>query len=407
MKQLAHGSKTELGLMLSLIVPSLGTVYKYTGLHGTALYVLAVAGVLWVGKKNVFEWFRSTINDRIALSLLGVTFLAIIAAFVTIYPIANSGAVGGGSDADDALDIGATELLNGRYPFYVKTYLGNPIAPLPGAIFLAFPFVLLGTSAYQNFCWLGVFFIVSKRILNDVRSALLLLWTILALSPVVMAMMVTGSDDFSNAIYVLFFILALVFWVTRTDQRIWKPSVAAGFLGLAMASRANFLLLLPLVCIGVARRAGWRAAFRDCAVAVVTFLLCVVPFWGYDPNNFSPVFNQFSKVSQFDYVLPFSGVLIPLLMGLVAVATAYTYTESDASSLLKKLALVLAIPVLCTTALSVSTVGMSGLIWTNYGVFFLPFGALAFWARALATNSTAIPSRHRWSALVGQVKISS
>jgi hypothetical protein len=127
MKHHDLSSKALLGLILSLLVPPLGTVHKYAGIQGTVLYVLIVVGVVWLGKTYVFNWFRSTINEQIALCLFGATLLAIITAFLTIYPIANSGVVGGGSDADDALDIATRELLEGRYPFYVQTYLGNPI----------------------------------------------------------------------------------------------------------------------------------------------------------------------------------------------------------------------------------------------------------------------------------------
>ena len=80
---------------------------------------------------------------------------------------------GKGSDADDALNLAVNELLHGRYPFYARTYLDNPVANLPGTIFLAVPFALLGNSAYQNFFWLMVFFIAVSLSVRSWRLGLM------------------------------------------------------------------------------------------------------------------------------------------------------------------------------------------------------------------------------------------
>src|SRR3712207_7085295 len=52
-----------------------------------------------------------------------------------------------------------------------------------------FPYTTLfrsGNSAYQNLFWLFIFFLFARSFLKNGRFALLLLWTILALSPVVL-----------------------------------------------------------------------------------------------------------------------------------------------------------------------------------------------------------------------------
>jgi hypothetical protein len=86
-------------------------------------------------------------------------FVFVAMALVTwqVYEVVQSGRFGGGSDSDDALVTGVYELAAGRYPYYVKTYLGNPISPLPGALILAAPFVAVGCVALAHVFWLFVF----------------------------------------------------------------------------------------------------------------------------------------------------------------------------------------------------------------------------------------------------------
>ena len=87
-----------------------------------------------------------------------IAFLLVI--FIVIYPNANVGIYGGGSDADDALKIGAKIVLNLENPYRPKTYLGLPITPGLGALFLSIPLYLMENVSYQNSFWL--FFTNSK-----------------------------------------------------------------------------------------------------------------------------------------------------------------------------------------------------------------------------------------------------
>ena len=100
--------------------------------------------------------------------------------------------------------------MNGNYPYYVRTYLGQPPIPMPGAILLALPFVALGYSAYQNLFWLAVLFIVTWSYIGDRLSALGMVLMILALSAIVWHSVVTGIDRLSNGIYVLVAMLWLM-----------------------------------------------------------------------------------------------------------------------------------------------------------------------------------------------------
>ncbi len=193
------------GLAFFLALPSTGLVEKYLGTPLVPVYVLGVLAVLFIGYRPALIWFLTHVSSTRAVWLLVAITAGLVIAFAVVYPIADSGFFGGGADRDDALNLAASELLHGRYPYSEETYLSNPISPLPGAVLLAAPFVLLGNAAYQVFFWLPFFLIVMARWFGSAVVVLALLLTILLLSPVVLRGIVTGSDLLSNSIYVLLF----------------------------------------------------------------------------------------------------------------------------------------------------------------------------------------------------------
>lgn len=157
---------------LSLQLPSLGILQKYLGLTGVAFYLVVSSLILFLLIRHILLRGLPSISETKAIMLLVLTLLAISCGYSVIYPLANSGIYGPGSDCDDALNIAAAELTQGHFPYYLKTYFNNPISPMPGAVLLATPFVLLGTSAYQSIFWLIVFLLTIKTYLNSWRSCL-------------------------------------------------------------------------------------------------------------------------------------------------------------------------------------------------------------------------------------------
>src|SRR5260370_38096939 len=115
-----------------------------------------------------------------------------------VYPKGKVQMGGRGSGGDDGLNLGVNELLNGRHPYSVRTYLDNPISPLPGAILLAIPFVLVGSSAYQNLFWLGVFCFVLFRMMQSWRATLFLFWRFLIVRRVPMNPVLTAGSSRTN-----------------------------------------------------------------------------------------------------------------------------------------------------------------------------------------------------------------
>src|SRR5829696_1085139 len=308
--------------VLWLLIPSLAVVQKFLAIAGVVAYASVVTLVLYIGHRWVFRAFTLRMSEEAVPWLVVATFLALLLMFLIMYPLANSGIVGPGSDRDEALNIASTELLRGHYPYYQETYFGNAISPMPGALLLAIPFVLIGNSAYQNLFWLFVFFLFTISYLNDRRSALLLLWTIIALSPVVLQEFVTGGDYLANSLYVMLAIVWLVRAVLRSDFGGWETLVPAVFLGIALSSRANFATLLPLIFSALVAVSGWKTAAKCVAVTCVTSAAITLPFYIYDPQGFSPLLTAAGKLGDFRSMIPFVGLIVPLVTGLISLVLA-------------------------------------------------------------------------------------
>ena len=376
--------RTFAGLAFCLVIPSCGVIQKYFGNIGLLIYLVAATAILWLVFRYLLELVLSRLSERQAQFLAAVTFVALIAVFALVFPRANVHVAGRGSDADDALNLAVGELLHGRYPYYVQTYLQNSIANFPGAILLAAPFVLLGNSAYQNLFWFGVFFFAVSRLQQSWRGGLILIWIVLLFSPVVMNYVVTGGDDLANSIYVLLFMLT-VRWVSSSDVPAWKRVLAALLVGVGLSSRANFLLVMPQLFAALTIKAGWRAALNYVAGAGAAFAAVTIPFWLYDPADFTPLHAQAHKVAEFQTILPFAGLVVPALGGCIAMALAWRSIKLRRETWLRDCAIVQAFLVVCVATLTIIQTGTLSLTSASYGVFFLFFGVLAFGPKMFET----------------------
>lgn len=361
------------GLIASLAIPSSAIIQKYLGLAGVAVYALAAILALWAALRYGWIEYLADRSERAVIVLALLTFLLLGLAFAMIYPAANAGVMGGGSDADDALNLAARALVAGRYPYGSLTYLGNPISPLPGAIFLALPFVALGNSAYQNLFWLAVFALVMARYLRDGGAALALAWTTLILGPVVVYALVTGQDYLANSLYVLAFS-----WALLNAHGGWERAGWAALLGLALASRANFLLLVPLILAELARRTGRKSALAAVGLALAVATGITLPFYLYEPAGFTPL-HTFGELGRFGTILPGAGVLVPAAAALLALGLALRRGPGGDAAFFRDSAWVQALPVGAGVILSSIAFGRLDLSFAYFGLFFLFFGVAAAW----------------------------
>ncbi len=369
---------------LSLLFPSTAIVQKFFGISGVIAYLVAASFLLWVGYKCIFPAFISKVTDKWAVLLLLLCFLVLLVSFFVIYPIANSGVVGSGSDADEALNTATWELLRGRYPYYPTTYLGNPISPLPGSLVLAVPFVLFGNEAYQNLFWMAAFLVAAAVYLDSFRQSLLLFITAMALSPAILHRYVIGSDHLANSLFVLVFALWTITSCSQAKLAVWKKIAPAVLLGISLSSRTNFVLLLPLILAALAQRSNWKTAVGYVAVVSTSFALVTLPFYLYDPSGFSPL-HTYNKLGQFDRFVPFVGIMVPLIDGVISVLLALK-DNREPGLFFRNCAVVLAFPVVCAVFLSSVRSGRPDCTFASFGIFFLFFGAMAWWPQVLETS---------------------
>lgn len=253
-------------------VGSSGTVQKYAGTAAALVYV-AVATVavplLWpyvdAAAVRLLPGRRGVVAAVVVLACFAV-------ALAIVYPHANTHAAGQGSDRDDSVNVGALRLLHGEYPYSARTYLGLPIAQMPGALLLAAPFAAAASSAWANVFWLAVLVLLLARS-RPAGVAALAVAAAFVVAPALPREYLTGGDLVANTIYV-----TAAAWLAYrfAGGRWWIPVGLA--LGLALASRSNFAFVLLPLAVAVRHVHGMRAAARTLGLAVAAALALTLPF---------------------------------------------------------------------------------------------------------------------------------
>jgi hypothetical protein len=208
--------------------------------------------------------------------------------------------------------------------------------------------------------------------------ALLAFWSLLLCSPVVLNEIVSGGDLLPISIWVLVFTLSL----TNTSCKQRWPWIV--LLGIGLASRINFLLIIPLITGELARLYGLRRGLEYGIWVTIVCGTIVLPFYFYDPPGFSPLHIE-SILMRFEPVLPNVKIVLPLVSGILALLLgALQMRYGTQRSLFWGCALVLAIPVLSVVTFSSVLVGHPEFVYYSwYGV-----GAMVFaWAAAWMPHS--------------------
>jgi len=359
--RVVDSGRAGVALWIALVVPSSFVVHKYGGSAGAIAYALVAAAAVARAPE-----LPARVSDRTVFRFALITLVLVAAVFAVVYPIVDARAPGAGSDDDNTLDLGASALLAGRFPYAQTTYLGNHLHHLAGAFVLAAPFAALGASALQNVFWIPMFFVAVWVETRDSRRALELAWLVLALSPAVIHDIVTGTGYASNAIAV---VLGL-WWLTRTRHR----DLAAAAWGVALASRANFLLLVPIACGWLREHVGPHAALRAAAIVSATVALLTLPFYLHDPQAFTPL-EAADRLLRFGALAPHLGGA--LIASTAALAVALSFGAMDAAALFRRCAWVQAFPAAVGLALSCVQEQRLTLWYARYAAWFAWFALMA------------------------------
>jgi hypothetical protein len=368
----------DVGLVTLLTVPSLFLFDKFGGHLGSVVAFVYVAALIRLSNHPALIGRLDGMSERQARILAGATTLAVIVIFAVLYPLSNSGRFGQGSDNDEALNLATTSLLNGQFPYRQVTYLGNQLSPLPGSLVFASPFVLLGNAAYQMFFWLPLAaFLVWRSWGRHTGRSLAFFWLVALGCPAVLYQVAVGNDYAVNALVVTIFSLMLATAGERNTSTAGTYALAVG-LGVALSSRPNFLLILPLLFSRLWQEQPPRRALGLTALVVGVAVAVTLPFFLYDPEHFSPT-HALSKLSLNRGSSTHMGLIVPILGFVVACALARPAWNKSAGAFLRNAALVQASMVLGVAVVT----GMSQHRWvdlypTIYGQFFLYFGLGAF-----------------------------
>ena len=370
-----------LGFVLCIALPSIGQVAKYASPSVAVVYLVTCFAFFVVARVYVAPRVLPKISDRQVAMLAVAALAAAVGVFTVVYPIADDPtSFRGGSDADDALNLIVHELMQGRYPYYARTYLGNPVTPMPGAMFLAAPFVIIGNSAWQNFFWLCILFVVLKSCFSSGRSALAMMLLVLASSPIVPYAIVTGNDLLANSIYVL--VATLLVMKTADSPVTARPltgMAASVFLGVALSSRFNYFYVLPAVFSALARTRGLKTAIGRTTIALAALAAITMPFYWFDREGFSPLHTigiLSCMESAWSLAPPF---VVAATGGIALVMAVFLRVDDRCVTPLGNIAMVQAFPVCCFVALAYLGGVSEPLRWMDYGISFLFFGAVFFW----------------------------
>lgn len=386
-----NNSKLSLAVTFILLfsLPSTALIQRYFGLVGVFSYILLIAlGLLFLLRfKSQISSFVSKFYFAILIFVIGLG----IACFWILYPLETAGLLGRGSDRDEALNIAFWEFIQGRYPYFATTHLGGKITPLPGAVFVASPFILLGNSAYQNLFWLGIFLILTGIYLESHISAIVMFIFLSVLSPAFQYEYISGGDLIANSIYVLTAIFLQI--KTLSSHSLIAKIGTSLFTGIALASRINFLTLLPLLLVLFWRSAGGRTNLNSLSVSVLTFLSIVLPFYLILPKTFPPFFAG-NKLSEFNVFIPFASTGIIVLTLLTSVLLSLQLTKVSKANLLRSFmiycAMVQALPMVCGVLLmSILNQQLDfSFLYHRHGLMFLFFALWGVWPLLFTENAS-------------------
>ena len=366
---------------LAMIERLLSVVAKQMQINVPGVLLLSIFALFLVALYFPGPWLMTTLSrQKHVVSLFILLCTLAFGAFYVVYPIHDSGRLGFASDRDEAIDLGVNQLFEGKYPYRCKSVAGthegcpqqgNPIAPMPGAMLLASPFVVLtGRSAVQNFLWLGVFMLAAGSWLMSRKISAAYLITMMLLAPVVTAEIASGGDLLANSLAVsATLVLALGSSNSRT-QVLW-----ALLFGVALSWRAHYLLLAVPLFVYHVRNGAWGPMWRIGIAATVAFGLVTLPLYFADPAGFSPLHIQ-QKLKSFEHILPHANNV--MLLATIVVGILVSWYAKSREQLLMACATTILVPILFSVVLNSIKVGQPTLIFYGwYALSSLWLGTLA------------------------------
>jgi hypothetical protein len=304
------------GICLAWLLCSFAPITKYLSpskaLIATGIGLLAITlGMLILKRLNQTQ-------RQIHIAWLPLLFLILMAAFTVLYPISLRHTLNKGSDREDALHIELAAVTHHQYPYNVRTFLGNKPTPLPGALWLAFPFYAIGHIAWQNFLWLALFFVFTLQFFRYRATALFFLSLFLLFSPANLGDFTDGGDYLTNFFYVA---IALFLFIRSLNRSLYACVPAALFLGLTLSSRIVYaVVLIPLLAIALQRVSRARTALLFVLILATTAAVTLPVFTPHPMTHLLEQLGQSASKLRFIPAVIHPQATLPLLAVLITCA---------------------------------------------------------------------------------------
>ncbi len=312
-----------------------------------------------------------------------LSLIALTVGFIILHPFEDNRGPGKSSDRNEGLELAVRRMTEGKSPYYPARVFPGPLSVLPGSIILSAPFVAVGNSGYQNIFWLAVFLAAMAWRFRDKALALILFIVPLALSPAAQYEFISGGDLITNSIFVgIFALLALESW-SNPGKLGWLRWGACILLGLSLASRANFILLVPLFGAALWRITGPRVAIAATSIVILTTLATCLPFYLQDPSGFTPLGSS-RKLGIVNDALPWAGTaMIGMTMIAAMAGTIFILIgkrDEPVSSFFRGCAWVTLTPMVCAVLLSSWVHGKLdfGFLHDRFGLMYVFFALLGW-----------------------------
>lgn len=296
-------------------------------------------------EKNYQKYLRASI-------LVGVLFKLLLMGFFS-------------SDYQDQMFIPFVKMfLNGKNPYQV--YYDNgllPSFPYPpvmlliesiGGIFVA---LFEGMPLFfRNLVFklpilfmdlLGLYFLL--RISRDKRKYILVLYF---LSPIILyASYMHGQLDIIPTV----FLIGAVYYLTQLRQAAKKETVFEWcyilFLTLALSSKFHIVAALPLFCLYIYKKKGWRKAVYMTGMPVLFTIAVVLPFWGSGFANMV-LFNREQQTINMVYLDYGSAHLLFTVLALLFLYfQAFQVNQMNGDLLISMTGLLFSVFVACVPAM--------------------------------------------------------
>ena len=276
-------------LFIGWWVGSMDEIVKF--FPGKTVAVCGLAAICIALVLGWTRWLQSNGSAQIHYGWLAALWLVLTITYLVLYPISQRHVVGVGSDSEDALRVATGQLLHCHFPYYEKTYLGNPITPLPGALLLATPFYLLGRVSLQNPIWLAIFIVFCVRFFRARSTAVAFLLIFVVGSAIALDEFVVGTDYVTNVWYICALTyFSLQAYETRWPE--WQQLVLGLLFGLALSSRVVYAVFPVLMLAYLLQRGRIADALYRVAVPLAVAVAVTLPIYLYDRGHFSPLHVQ-------------------------------------------------------------------------------------------------------------------